>query len=223
MADSINADFTQRVVLDTTKMDWQTSPSATVWRKRLDLIDGEHSRVTSIVRYDRKSSFPPHEHPEGEEILVLDGTFADEHGEYPAGTYLLNPPGSRHAPESRRGCVLFVKLRQYGGPRREHVVVDTRSAKMKPGPVPGVDVLTLYANGVYPETMELLHFAAGASLPHRECPGGLELFVIEGDIADDQGRYHAGTWLRLPHGSDCSLRSRKGATLYVKRGHLPQG
>jgi len=222
MADSINADFTQRVVLDTATMDWEPSPSTTVWRKRLDLIDGEHSRVTSIVRYDRKSSFPPHEHPEGEEILVLEGNFADEHGEYPAGTYLLNPPGSRHAPESRKGCVLFVKLRQYGGPRREHVVIDTRSATWKPGPLPGVDVLSLYANGAYPETMELLHFAAGAALPHRDCPGGLELFVIEGDIADGDGSYGAGTWLRLPHGSDCNLRSRKGATLYVKRGHLPQ-
>jgi len=222
MADSINADFMQRVVADTARMEWEASPSATVWRKRLDLIDGEHSRVTSIVRYDRKSSFPPHEHPEGEEILVLQGTFTDEHGEYPAGTYLLNPPGSRHAPESRKGCVLFVKLRQYGGPRREHVVIDTRSATWKPGPVPGVDVLSLYANGVYPETIELLHFAAGASLPHRECPGGLELFVIEGDIADCEGGYGTGTWLRLPHGSDCSLRSRKSATLYVKRGHLPQ-
>jgi len=222
MADSINADFMQRVVADTARMEWEASPSATVWRKRLDLIDGEHSRVTSIVRYDRKSSFPPHEHPEGEEILVLQGTFTDEHGEYPAGTYLLNPPGSRHAPESRKGCVLFVKLRQYGGPRREHVVIDTRSATWKPGPVPGVDVLSLYANGVYPETIELLHFAAGASLPHRDCPGGVELFVIEGDIADCEGGYGTGTWLRLPHGSDCSLRSRKGATLYVKRGHLPQ-
>jgi len=222
MTESINDDFSQRVVLDTAKMKWQASPSATVWRKRLDLIDGEHSRVTSIVRYDRKSSFPPHEHPEGEEILVLDGTFTDEHGEYPAGTYLLNPPGSRHAPESRRGCVLFVKLRQYAGPRREHVVVDTRNASWKPGPVPGVDALPLYANGAYPETMDLLHFAAGASLPHRDCPGGLELYVIDGDIRDSLGSYGAGTWLRLPHASDCSLRSDKGATLYVKCGHLPR-
>src|SRR3546814_2720003 len=86
--------------MDTAAMDWQASPSPTVWRKRLDLVDGEFSRVTSIVRYDPSSSFRAHGHPQGEEILVLDGVFSDEHGDYPAGTFLLNPAGVRHAPSS---------------------------------------------------------------------------------------------------------------------------
>src|SRR3546814_6219955 len=85
--------------MDTAAMDWQASPSPTVWRKRLDLVDGEFSRVTSIVRYDPSSSFRAHGHPQGEEILVLDGVFSDEHGDYPAGTFLLNPAGFRHRSE----------------------------------------------------------------------------------------------------------------------------
>ncbi len=77
MADTLNADFGQRVVMDTAAMAWQASPSSTVWRKRLDLVGGEYGRVTSVVRYDPKSSFPEHDHPEGEEILVLQGSLSD--------------------------------------------------------------------------------------------------------------------------------------------------
>ena len=114
MADkTINADFSKRVVVHTAGVDWQASPSPSVWRKRLDLAGAaEASRVTSVVRYDPDSAFPEHPHPDGEEILVLDGVFSDGHGDYPAGSYLLNPEGFSHAPFSQNGCTLFVKLRQ---------------------------------------------------------------------------------------------------------------
>jgi len=93
-------------------MGWQASPSPTVWRKRLELIGpAESGRVTSIVRYDPGSSFPAHPHPDGEEILVLEGTFSDEHGRYPAGSYLLNPEGFSHGRVLSRGR-LPIRLRQ---------------------------------------------------------------------------------------------------------------
>src|SRR3546814_13647262 len=124
MSDSLNADFRRPARVDTAAVAWQASPSPSVWRKRLDLVDGEFSRVTSVVRYDANSAFHAHGHPQGEEILVLDGVFSDEHGDYPAGSFLLNPAGFRHAPFSRHGCVLFVKLCQFPGEARDHVVVD---------------------------------------------------------------------------------------------------
>jgi hypothetical protein len=222
MTESLNADVTKRAVLDTHAMTWQPSPSPTVWRKRLDLVGGESSRVTSVVRYDAKASFPVHDHPEGEEILVLKGIFSDEHGDYRAGTYLLNPPGFCHAPFSRRGCTIFVKLRQYGGERREHVVIETTTATWTPGPVPGIDVLPLYRNPRHPETMDLLHVSGGARLSHQACPGGAEIFVLDGVLVSDDGDHGAGTWLRLPDGAEWSLggKGKKGCTLYAKRGHL---
>ena len=127
---ALNADMSRRVVVDTASMDWQPSPSPTVWRKRLHL-DGpaETGRVTSIVRYDAGSRFPEHAHPDGEEIFVLDGVFSDEHGDYPAGAYLLNPDGTTHAPFSRLGCTLFVKLRQYAGADRPQLRVDTTAGE----------------------------------------------------------------------------------------------
>lgn len=50
-----------------------------------------------------------HEHPGGEEIFVLEGAFEDEHGRYPAGTWLRNPVGSGHTPRSEEGCLLWMK------------------------------------------------------------------------------------------------------------------
>ena len=220
MTDTLNADLTRKAVADTGRMEWEASPSPTVWRKRLDLFGGEQSRVTAVVRYDPKSSFPEHGHPEGEEILVLAGTFSDEHGDYPAGTYLLNPPGFRHAPFSRKGCTLFVKLRQFAGARRSHVVVDINRATWTPGPVPGIDVLPLYSNSAHPETMELLHMSAGASLSRNSYPGGIEVFMIEGSFDFDGGTYGQGAWLRLPDGADFAAKAKKACTFYVKRGHL---
>ncbi len=222
MSEPLNADFTKKAVLDTTAMTWQPSPSPTVWRKRLDLTGGESSRVTSVVRYDAGSSFPEHGHPEGEEILVLKGTFSDEHGDHPAGTYLLNPPGFRHAPFSRSGCTIFVKLRQYGGERREHVVIETKTATWVPGPVPGIDVLPLYRNPRHPETMDLVHVSGGARLSHQAHPGGAEIFVLDGVMVGADGDHAAGSWLRLPDGAEWWLggTGKKGCTLYIKRGHL---
>ena len=62
-----------RVAADTTRMEWAPSPSASVWRKRVYLVGpAESGEVTSVVRYEPDSSFPAHDHPEGEEIIVLD-------------------------------------------------------------------------------------------------------------------------------------------------------
>jgi len=64
----------------------------------------------SLVRWGPGVRAPGHDHPGGEEVLVLDGTLEDELGHYPAGTWLRMPPGSRHEPFSGDGCTLFVKL-----------------------------------------------------------------------------------------------------------------
>lgn len=110
--DALNGDLRLRADADTAAMGWSSSPSGSVWRKRVHLVGPpESGQVTSVVRYEPDSSFPAHDHPEGEEILVLDSVFSDEHGDWPAGSFLLNPEGFRHAPFSRPGCVLFVKLR----------------------------------------------------------------------------------------------------------------
>lgn len=219
--ESINGALAERATADTEAMDWTASPSGTVWRKRVHLVGPpESGQVTSIVRYQPDSSFPAHDHPDGEEILVLDGVFSDEHGDWPAGTYLLNPEGFRHTPFSKPGCTLLVKLRQFPGLDREHHVIDTRALEWQASDVAGIAIKPLYAQAGFSDTTRLERWDAGAALPERSYPGGVEYFVIDGAFADEAGTYGAGTWLRLPEGASHAPRAVQGCTLYVKEGGL---
>ena len=105
-----NMDFSKKLVIETESLDWIASPAIGVWRKPLEREEKESGHTTSVVKYEAGASFTQHSHPLGEEIFVLEGIFSDENGDYPAGTYLRNPPGSSHAPFSKDGCKLFVKL-----------------------------------------------------------------------------------------------------------------
>ncbi|WP_028795208.1 cupin domain-containing protein [Thalassobaculum salexigens] len=219
-ADGLNSDLSLFARIDTNEIDWQPSPSPSVFRKRLDLAgDKEASRVTSVVRYEPDSRFHSHPHPDGEEILVLEGVFSDEHGDYPAGTFLLNPEGFEHAPRSTDGCVLFVKLRQYPGVRRQ-LTVDTATGSWRQGLSEGIEVQDLYREDGHPEHIRLARFAPGASTPEHEHAGGEEVFVLQGSVEDEFGLHPAGTWVRYPAGSRHTARSSGGALLYVKSGHL---
>ena len=141
----VNADFARRVVIATGELPWVPSPQAGVERRLLDRIGGEVARATSLVRYAPASAFPAHEHALGEEFLVLDGVFSDEYGDYRAGTYVRNPPNSRHAPRTAPGCTIFVKLRQMAPSEHDRIVIDT-SAVEWPGLSSGLKQLTLFTS-----------------------------------------------------------------------------
>ena len=210
------ADFDQRVAVDTTALAWESSPSGTVWRKPLYRMGGEHGPVTSLVRYAPGGSFRPHFHPEGEEILVLAGVFADEHGHYPAGTYLLNPDGSHHSPRSDPGCLLFVRLRQYPGANRPRVVLDTTTGEWRPGPAPGILIQSLYSQIGYPEQMHLERWMPGTTRPRDGYSGREEILVLAGELCDEWGVHGLGSWLRYPSGDAGLFRSAAGCQLYVR-------
>lgn len=97
----LNADFTQRVVIHSEDLPWKASPMPGVDRRMLDRIGDEVARATSIVRYAPGSKFSAHTHTGGEEFIVLDGVFQDEHGDYPAG-YLRAQPAD-HVTYTGRG------------------------------------------------------------------------------------------------------------------------
>ena len=215
----LNSDFNQRIVQSASDAVWTASPLPGVDRRMLDRIGGEVARATSIVRYAAGSRFDRHVHDGGEEILVLDGVFSDEHGDYPAGTYVRNPPGTSHAPFSRSGCTLFVKLWQFAADDTEPVCIDTSTAAWHPGLVPGLSVMPLHEHdGV---STALVRWAARTRFNMHAHPGGEEILVLEGIFSDEHGHYHAGTWLRNPRGSrHTPYTGSEGALIYVKVGAI---
>jgi anti-sigma factor ChrR (cupin superfamily) len=217
----LNADLSLRALVDTTQAPRLPSPLPGVERVLLDRDGGEVARATSIVHYAPGSRFSAHEHGGGEEFLVLSGTFVDEFGAYPPGTYVRNPVGSRHAPSSPEGCSLLVKLRQMSPADAERVVVVTAAATWRPGEVAGVQVLPLHVFG--DEHVSLVRYETGVRVGRQGFPGGREVFVLSGVLADELGTYPAGTWVRSPPGSVHEPFGAEECLFYEKTGHLAQG
>lgn len=213
----INMDFSKKVVVRSAEVDWQPSPATGVERKPLEREDAERGRASSIVRYALGAKFATHQHPLGEEIFVLEGVFSDEAGDYPAGTYIRNPPGSQHAPFSNEGCTLFVKLHQFASADDTAVRVDTNVSPWLQGQG-GLQVMPLHSFET--EHCALVKWPAGEIFkPHRHF-GGEEILVLSGEFMDEHDRYPAGTWIRSPHNSVHTPFVEKETIIYVKTGHL---
>ena len=216
----INSDFSKHVVVDTNAMEWTESPAPGVWRKRLDHIGPEESgRVTSLVKFKSGKSFPYHDHPDGEEIFVLKGAFRDDSGVYPTGTWITNPEGFSHSPWVEEDTIIFTKLRQYGG-KRPHVVVNTDELEWQQSEGDGLFFKPLYQCEKHFEQVILYKMDPGCTVPLHAHRGGEELFVIEGVLEDEHGRYPAGTWVRSPSGSSHAPFSTQGCIFWSKDGHL---
>ena len=216
----LNADFSKSVIIDSNALAWEDSPMAGVQRRKLDRIGDEIARATSIVKYAPKSYFNPHTHGGGEEILVLDGVFSDEHGDYPAGTYIRNPIGTSHKPHSDKGCTIFVKLHQFDENDTEQFSIEAAKAEFLSGSAQGLTVLPLHSFGS--ESCALVRWAPDTKFnPHTHF-GGEEILVLEGTFSDENGDYPQGTWLRSPHMSMHHPFSEEGCLIYVKTGHLPE-
>ena len=215
----LNADFSKRVVVHGARIAWQASPMAGVDRRMLDRMGDETARATSIVRYAPGSHFSAHVHTGGEEFFVLDGVFSDEHGDYPAGTYVRNPPQSRHTPGSKPGCTIFVKLWQFDLADRTPVCLDTGAMDLMPvAGRDGVSVLALFADADEQVSLEQWH--AGA-LIHLDATGGVEVLVLKGGFIEGGEDFALWSWLRMPKNSVLSaVAGPSGARVWIKRGHL---
>ena len=215
----LNADFSKRAVVHAARLAWAPSPTEGVERRMLDRIGDEVARATSIVRYAPGSRFPAHVHGGGEEFLVLEGVFQDEHGDYPAGSYVRNPPTSRHVPGSQSGCVIFVKLRQFQPDDRTHVRIDSNRTSFRSIPErPGVEIVPLHRDDL--EDVRLERWAAGAHI-ELDVTGGLEILVLDGSFREAGEEFTRQSWLRLPAGA--TLRAdagSQGCRAWVKTGHL---
>lgn len=215
----LNADFSRRAVVHSAEVPWAASPMPGVDRRMLDRIGDEVARATTIVRYAPGSSFSPHVHTGGEEFLVLDGVFQDEHGDFPTGSYIRNPPQSSHTPGSEPGCTIFVKLWQFDMADRTHVRIDTNKMRFVAA-VSGVEVMPLFSDGREDVVLERWAPGAEVSLAGSE---GTEILVLEGGFSEGGDGFKSGSWLRLPRGRDTmATAGPDGAKVWIKRNHLSQ-
>jgi len=215
----INAEFDERVVLHADDIEWRDSPMPGVSRRPLDRIGDEVARATTIVRYAPESKFSAHTHDGGEEFIVLEGVFQDEHGDFPAGCYVRNPPTSRHTPGSKPGCVIFVKLWQFDPDDCTHVRVDmNKVGAVADAERPGVDVTPLFKDGHEDVRVEDWAPHTRASLA---VDGGAEIFVLDGEINESGDQLRRHSWMRIPDGGTIALETgEKPARIWIKSGHL---
>ncbi|WP_223425707.1 cupin domain-containing protein [Tateyamaria pelophila] len=217
----LNSDFAQKICIHDRDNQWRASPSAGVERKMLDRVGDEVARATTIVRFAPGSAFAPHTHDGGEEYIVLDGVFQDESGDFPVGTYVRNPPTSRHTPSSAPGATIFVKLWQFTPEDRKHVRIDMNTVDLVPDPKrDGVETFALFKDAQEQVVVE----AWNKTTAHPfQAPDGAEILVLEGSLIEDGQTLQARDWLRLPPDSATILTAGPtGARIWVKTGHLRQ-
>lgn len=64
---------------------------------------------TILLRFEAGASYPYHNHPDGEELFVLQGNAIIEETLLTEGDYLYTPPGFKHAVKTDVGCtILFI-------------------------------------------------------------------------------------------------------------------
>jgi hypothetical protein len=215
----ISADFSQRVVVHSDSLEWIESPMPGVHRKPLDRVGAEVARATTIVRYAPGSKFSPHIHTGGEEFIVLDGIFQDEHGSFPVGAYIRNPPQSKHRPSSDIGCIILVKLWQFQPSDRTHVCLQTNfMGSVQHADFKGIHITSLYKDTI--EEVSLVNFEPAAEII-LDVKNGAELFVLSGSLDEQNDTLTKHSWLRVPINSEINAKAgKKGAKIWFKKGHL---
>jgi hypothetical protein len=178
----------------------------------LDRVGDEQAVATSLVRYDRGMHFAEHAHPLGEEFLVLTGTFSDALGDYPAGTYVRNPPDSRHAPWSDPGCLLFVKLRQFQATDLARTVVDTCAGVDRAGSEPRREILHQYGD----ERVWIIEGKAAQTVQLGWHELVREILSLHGEQRVGDFELRENAWLRLPPGVIWRLEFVTDGRVYAK-------
>lgn len=215
----LHADFSKRIVVHSDQLEWLASPMPGVERRMLDRIGDEVARATTIVKYASGSKFSPHVHSGGEEFIVLEGVFQDEHGDFPVGSYVRNPPTSSHTPGSEPGCVIFVKLWQFDPEDRTQIMINMeRSEPVAANGRDGVSVLPLFKDER--ETVRMESWKAGTDVGF-DLPAGGEFLVLDGEISEGPDQLHKHSWLRIPEGGRLDATAKTDARVWMKLGHLP--
>lgn len=214
----LHDDLSRPIIVHAGKLDWVPSPAAGVDRRMLYRVGDEVARATSIVRYASGSAFPRHVHSGGEEILVLEGTFQDEHGDYPAGSYFRNPPGTSHKPAAAEGCTIFVRLWQFREGDEAQIVRQPGQGVAAPLRDGAIAARTLFDDGAERVAIEDWWANATVTVGNER---GLEFILLSGRASVNGEELEAQSWGRLPVGQELrATTGPEGALIWFKDAPL---
>lgn len=181
----------------------------------LDRVGDEVAVATSLVRYAPDAYFDPHSHALGEEFIVLEGIFSDEHGDYPTGTYIRNPPGTAHKPHSKPGCVIWVKLRQFSEedltPLKQRIWEPTESEVS----APAVTEVYRFAD----EVVQVVRVPAGVRFAFDASYYVRELLMLSGEATWQQEITRTLTpwsWVRMDPGQPLRVNALSDCVFFSK-------
>jgi len=216
---NVNDDFSQRTVVHGRQSTWEDTRLYGVRRCQLDRVVDNLERITSLVEFAENSALSTHEHPGGEEILVLSGVFEDSYGSWPEGSYIRYPPGTVHAPHSDRGCVVLVKHCQFS--LSDKTIVHANINKLEyiePRDRPGVSVASMYKDSR--ESVRVERWAPNAAI-NFTAEGGAEIIVLKGSAVENSDSLQPQSWLRVPIGGQVSaIAGPEGTLAWIKTNHL---
>jgi hypothetical protein len=215
-----NTDYLHRVQQSVGSLDsWGTKLAERVLAHH---TIAQLSRTTTFVSMPADKTLELPTISNGLECLVIAGSIADGHSEYPEGFYLRFPADS--APwrlYSESGCTLLLKVNGFPDNDDGNRSIDSRDPDQWLSNADGIcDICPLHAFGG--DTTMLVRWQLDGSFKPGLDPQGEEILVLSGTLSDHLGQYAAGTWLREPVAQWHHWQARAGSLIYYKSGHFPK-
>lgn len=227
--------------------------AAAIWRteawlsprpgiKVRELYGADDGYRISLVRYSAGARVPEHIHMGDEHTYVLEGTVRDAAGEFPVGSYLMRPEGSRHSVWSERGALVLTHrlgpIRFMGGfrpapshsqppfpplpegagypadrlPTALNTAVDSPEWEAMR---PGLRILPLFEGPPGNYKTALLRYRPGTTLPAHVHMGDEHIYILAGAQEDESGAYLAGAYVHNPTGTTHRVWSEEGCLALI--------
>ncbi len=205
----INVEYDKSISLDEANIKWQYDDILNCHKKIFSL---DEDKETSLIKFDKDSSFKNSKRINSVEIFILAGTYSNEYGDFAKGTYLKLPKEDESKITTSNNCEIFKKI-NYSQNTIETSIVDTSNTQWLQGQG------NLQVMPLSDQTALVKWPKDEIFIPHTHW-GGEEILVLKGTFIDEHGEYKIGTWLRSPHLSRHHPYVKEETIIFVKTGHL---
>lgn len=206
----MNDNYEKRVLINTNDLKWIEDEVKGVSKKLLSKINNQE---TAIIKIEENYKLNTNSKINSVEILVLEGTYINEYGEFKSGTYIrLSKEDELFVESGKMGCIVFRKINHFTD-ETQNIVIDTINTLWLQGQG-NLEVMPLF------EQTALVKWPKNEKFISHKHWGGEEIYVLNGTFMDEYGKYPKGTWIRSPHLSQHFPYVEDETIIFVKTGHL---